>query len=480
MKLEVKDLVKVFEGNPKKNIEDTIAVSNFTLTINDGELVGLLGPSGCGKSTILYMLAGLKEVTSGSIYFDGEDVTDLPSEKRGIGLVFQNYALYPHLNVYQNIAFPLEDTFKVTNLKSRRIEYLSCLIKLLENAYEIKKIIDRYRVNGKRISLEVINAISFKYDVPFSVSKKVYRILKKKNIHHVDILGFIFFYNELIEKKKNKLLKKGYTIDSQFNILKDGKNIQIKRKISKEEIDLEVLKVSRIVQLENYLFRKPSELSGGQQQRVAIARALIKKPRLLLLDEPLSNLDARLRISTREEIRRIQKQSNVTTIFVTHDQEEALSICDRIVILEKGKIKQIDNPQIAYDNPKNVFVASFLGTPPLNRFEAKVVKNKVLVGDCEVFDLDNNILDGKEIIFSVRPEGLEINNFNYKYYIEATLDNCESLGRDKELILHNDFNDSIKVVFKDDLEISKKQIRLYIIPKKVLLFDKLTGERIYL
>lgn len=481
MKLEVKDLVKVFEGNPKKNIEDTIAVSNFTLTVNDGELVGLLGPSGCGKSTILYMLAGLKEVTSGSIYFDGEDVTDLPSEKRGIGLVFQNYALYPHLNVYQNIAFPLEDTYKVTSLKSKRIEYLDSLIKLLNNAAEIKKLIDNYRVNNKKVSLEAINAISFNYDVPFNVSKKVYRILKKKNIHHIDILININFYKELIKKEKSKLIKKGYTIDNEFTILKDNKSIQVKRKISKEEIDLEVLKVSRVVQLENYLFRKPSELSGGQQQRVAIARALIKKPRLLLLDEPLSNLDARLRISTREEIRRIQKQSKVTTIFVTHDQEEALSICDRIVILEKGKIKQIDNPQVAYDDPKNVFVASFLGTPPLNKFDAKVVKNKIFVGNYEVFVLNNNNLDGKEVIFSVRPEGLEIiNEDNNIYYIEGTIDNYETLGRDKELILHNEFNDSIKVVFKDDLEINKKNIKLYINPKKVLLFDKLTGERIYL
>ena len=481
MKLVVKDLKKVFEGNPKKNIPDTIAVSDFSITVNDGELIGLLGPSGCGKSTILYMLAGLKEVTSGNIYFDDEDITDLPSEKRGVGLVFQNYALYPHLNVYQNIAFPLEDTYVTTNIKDNKIIFYKKYIELLKEYTEIQKIIFKYLGNNKGDSLEAINEISFKYNVPFKLSKKVYKLLKDKRHSYLEVLSNIYFYNEKIEKEKNKLNKHCYTIDEEFNLLKDNKILTKKRKIAKDEIDLEVLRVARIVQLENYLFRKPSELSGGQQQRVAIARALIKKPRLLLLDEPLSNLDARLRISTREEIRKIQKESKVTTVFVTHDQEEALSICDRIVILEKGKIKQIDIPQRAYDDPKNVFVASFLGTPPLNKFDAKVIKNKILVGNYVVFELNNNDLDGEEVVFSVRPEGLEItNDNNFKYYLEGKLDNYETLGRDKELVLHNEFNDSIKVVFKDDLVIDKSSYKLYINPKKVLLFKKSDGERIYL
>src|SRR5574344_595270 len=217
MEIKIKDLTKVFPGDKKKGRKDTIAVDDLDVDIKDGELIGLLGPSGCGKSTTLYMVAGLLEPTSGEIWFGDEDVTDLEPEKRGIGLVFQNYALYPHMTVYKNVAFPL------TNL---RIE---------------EKVVDK---DGK------------------------------------PVLG------------------------------KDGKQEIKRRHLTKDEIDKIVRETARIVQIEPYLERKPNQLSGGQQQRVAIARALVKKPKVLLLDEPLSNLDARLRLQTREEIRRIQQATD--------------------------------------------------------------------------------------------------------------------------------------------------------------------------
>ena len=222
----------------------------MNITIPDGKLVGLLGPSGCGKSTTLYMISGLQKVTGGQIFFGDDDVTHLTPENRGVGLVFQNYALYPHLTVKQNIMFPLE------NLKGA----------------------DR---------------------------------------------------------------------------------------LSKEEMLKRTVEAARLVQIDDLLARKPSELSGGQQQRVAIARALVKMPKVLLLDEPLSNLDARLRLQTREEIRRIQRETGITTVFVTHDQEEAMSISDEIVIMKLGIVQQIGRPQEVYDNPANLFVAKFLGTPPI-------------------------------------------------------------------------------------------------------------------
>lgn len=257
MEVKIENLVKIFSG--KKGAK-TVAVNNMNFDIPDGKLCGLLGPSGCGKSTTLYMIAGLHNVTEGKIYFGDEEVTNLPAENRGIGLVFQNYALYPHFNVRQNIMFPLD------NVRPKLTYDEKCAI-VLENA--------------------------------------------------------------------------------------------------------------KIVHIEKLLDRKPKELSGGQQQRVAIARALAKRPRVLLLDEPLSNLDARLRLQTREEIKRIQKETGITTVFVTHDQEEAMSISDFIVVMRDGIVQQKDEPQKVYDEPANLFVAKFLGTPAINVFKGEI-KNGVL------------------------------------------------------------------------------------------------------
>ena len=230
MKVVLEHLTKIFPSRNKKDKNaEVVAVNDFNFEIPDGKLIGLLGPSGCGKSTTLFMISGLQAPTSGKIYFGDDDVTKLSPENRGIGLVFQNYALYPHLTVQQNILFPLQ------NLK--------------------------------------------------------------------------------------------------------GKN-----RLSKEEMLTRATEVAKLVQIDEFMNRKPSELSGGQQQRVAIARALVKMPRVLLLDEPLSNLDARLRLQTREEIRRIQRDTQITTIFVTHDQEEAMSISDYIVVMKLGVVMQTGKP----------------------------------------------------------------------------------------------------------------------------------------
>ena len=264
MKVELQNLTKIFPSRNKKSNEEVIAVNDFTFTIPDGKLIGLLGPSGCGKSTTLYMISGLQAPSSGQIFFGEEDVTNLTPENRGVGLVFQNYALYPHMTVRQNIMFPLQ------NLKGAD------------------------------------------------------RLTKQ----------------EMIEK---------------------------------------TYEAAKLVQIDELLDRKPSELSGGQQQRVAIARALVKLPKVLLLDEPLSNLDARLRLQTREEIRRIQRETGITTIFVTHDQEEAMSISDMIVVMKKGVLQQIGEPQNVYDDPANLFVAKFLGTPPINVFSGYVKDEKLYI-----------------------------------------------------------------------------------------------------
>ena len=229
------------------------AVDHMNLNIKDGELVGLLGPSGCGKSTTLFMLSGLTTPTAGKIFFGDKDVTNIAPEDREIGLVFQNYALYPHMTVEDNITFPL-----------------------------------------------------------------------------------------------------------------------INRGVKKPEAKEMALEMAKVVKIDQLMNRKPGELSGGQQQRVAIARALVKKPQVLLLDEPLSNLDAKLRVETREEIRRIQQEVKITTIFVTHDQEEAMSISDRIAVMKEGVLQQYEVPQTMYLNPANIFVSRFLGTPEISNIEIDV------------------------------------------------------------------------------------------------------------
>ena len=361
MKVLLKDLTKVFPSR-KKGGTDTVAVDRFNFEIPDGKLVGLLGPSGCGKSTTLYMISGLQKPTSGKVFFGDDDVTELPAEKRGVGLVFQNYALYPHLTVQQNILFPLE-------------------------------------------------------------------------------------------------------------------NLKGKDKLSKEEMLQRAAEAAKLVQIDQLMERKPSELSGGQQQRVAIARALVKMPRVLLLDEPLSNLDARLRLQTREEIRRIQKQTGITTVFVTHDQEEAMSISDCIVVMKAGVVNQIGKPQEVYDDPVNLFVAKFLGTPPINIFSGRVEGGKLLVGDDEVLEL-TGVAD-RDVVVGIRPEGFIPDETGG---LQCRLVNVEVMGRDISVVsTHPAFQGAaIRSIIASDAGVDREaeMIRFRLKPGKVLLFDPETEARI--
>ncbi len=380
MEVKLVNLTKVFskkEGN-------VVAVDHINITIPTGKLVGLLGPSGCGKSTTLYMIAGLHRPTEGEIYFGENEVSKYPPEKRGIGLVFQNYALYPHLSVKQNIMFPLEN-----------------------------------------------------------------------------------------------------------------------KKMPKEEAENKALEYAKIVGIEGLMDRKPGQLSGGQQQRVAIARALVKEPDVLLLDEPLSNLDARLRLQTREEIKRIQRETGVTAIFVTHDQEEAMSISDEIVVMNFGVVHQIGKPQEVYNEPVDMFVAKFLGTPPINIIPAKynVEKKKVTFYDDFVRDTaikninfdellankvsneenasheennletENNDLD---LFIGVRPEFIKIDE---KGKYKVTVDMVEYIGRDKSMIFKfKGQENTCKAIIPSDAEIEPGQeVRVNF--KRFFVFDK-EGKRL--
>lgn len=363
MKVELRNLTKVFPSRDKKSGKDVTAVNNFTFEIPDGKLVGLLGPSGCGKSTTLYMISGLQQPTSGKIFFGEEDVTELAPENRGIGLVFQNYALYPHMTVQQNILFPLQ-------------------------------------------------------------------------------------------------------------------NLRGKDKMTKEAMLERAYEAAKLVQIDELMDRKPSELSGGQQQRVAIARALVKMPRVLLLDEPLSNLDARLRLQTREEIRRIQKETGITTVFVTHDQEEAMSISDVIVVMKLGVVQQTGKPQEIYDNPTNLFVAKFLGTPPINVFKGRVENELLYIGENAVLDV-KGVKDGN-VTAAIRPEGFVLDENGP---LVCELANVEIMGRDVSIVSRHSesLNPTIRSIIDADnrIDATAEGVRFTLKPHKVFLFDAESEERLY-
>ena len=364
MKVVLQNLTKVFPSRNKKANEEVVAVNNFTFEIPDGKLIGLLGPSGCGKSTTLYMLSGLQKPTGGKIFFGDDDVTELSPENRGVGLVFQNYALYPHMTVKQNILFPLQNLKGADKMTKEA---------MLERAYEAAK----------------------------------------------------------------------------------------------------------LVQIDELMERKPSELSGGQQQRVAIARALVKMPRVLLLDEPLSNLDARLRLQTREEIRRIQRETKITTVFVTHDQEEAMSISDLIVVMKLGVVQQIGKPQEVYDNPVNLFVAKFLGTPPINVFDGKIADGKLYIGEDCVMDAAG--IADQEVTVGIRPEGF-IPQADGP--LCCNLSSIEVMGRDVSVVSTHaaSQNPVIRSIINSDyaIDTSAQHIRYAIKPNKIFIFNKESEERIYL
>jgi inositol-phosphate transport system ATP-binding protein len=360
-------MVKIELKNVSKRFGKVIAVNNVNLTVEDGSFYVILGPSGGGKSTLLYLLAGIYKPSSGRIYFDGEDVTDLPPSKRNVGLVFQNYALYPHMTVYDNIAYPL-------------------------------------KLRGE----------------------------------------------------------------------------------SREEIDRKVREVSEFLHISKLLERYPHQLSGGQQQRVALARALVKKPKVLLLDEPLSNLDALLRIYIRAELKKIQQQLGITTVYVTHDQSEALAMADKIVVISKGVIQQIGDPDDIYYRPRNVFVATFIGNPPSNTLNAEVLPGPCLkaanLNYCAGGPLKNLLkgFEGRKVVLAFRPEDVIISESTIApaLSILAEVYEIEPLGREAIVTLSLSEDVFIKAVtpvrVAKELKISSK-VAVKVSEESIKVFDMETG-----
>ena len=493
MEIKLKNLTKVFPGNPAKNIPDATAVDSLNIDVRDGELIGLLGPSGCGKSTTLYMIAGLKAPTDGEIWFGDEDVTHLSPEKREIGLVFQNYALYPHMTVYDNVKFPLTNLHVMTTKKSKLLEKNAIIRKLLQNEFaDIVDIILHSQFKNKYSKDMSARKMVKKYHIVTSVAEAIFKFgfqnlasdeerLAKKDAVLAEL-------DAADAKELEKLQAKGFKVDDKFNLLDaEGKTVPEKRKLDKDEMDALIQETARLVQIEEYLTRKPSELSGGQQQRVAIARALVKKPRVLLLDEPLSNLDARLRLQTREEIRRIQQETGITTIFVTHDQEEAMSICDDIVVMKLGIQMQRDHPQAVYNSPNSLFVAKFLGTPPINVFHGVIKGGSLYIGEEKILSHKKlkEFEDGHKVFVGIRPEGFLAGEDipAAKKVLTLNVEQIQTMGRDISLVCqseqHADQND-IKVIIDSLIKINLGTNKFGVKEQKIFIFDGVDEKRIYL
>ena len=357
--IEFKNICKKYSGSEKNTVND------FNLKIEEKEFIAFVGPSGCGKSTTMRMIAGFEEITGGELYIDGKRMNEVAPRDRGIAMVFQNYALYPHMTVEKNIGYGLK--------------------------------------NMKMPSAEI----------------------KKKVDWAIGVLG-----------------------------------------------------------LEEYRYRKPKNLSGGQRQRVALGRAIVKNQKVFLMDEPLSNLDAKLRVSMRTEISKLHRELGATTIYVTHDQVEAMTMADRIVIMKDGVIQQVGKPMELYDHPVNQFVAGFIGSPQMNFFDVTVENSQVCFKDGNQISLPEGIirkLDGKqgEMVLGIRGEDVKLDAQNMGLYGEdrqkAVITNTEVMGNENNLYFQFGGSQAVARVSKYEISQIGDQIEFVFVPSRMHFFDKETG-----
>ena len=381
------------------------AVDDLNLTIDDNAFVTLLGPSGCGKTTTLRMIAGLETPTSGRItigdkvVFDSEQGINVPPNKRKVGFLFQNYALWPNMTVYQNISFGLtniKEELPKIDLEARRT---AALIRILQRPDDVVKTITE--CVDKKGKLDV-NKAHIKLIDRYEISINTAKILMSYKLHE-SMEPATVANAKLAELEKSlaaaeaKCKAEGCTFGKDYTYLKDGKPVTSVRKLSQEEIDLSVRRVARIVKIGMFMDRYPAELSGGQQQRVAIARTLAPEPTVLFMDEPLSNLDAKLRLEMRSELQRLHLETGSTFVYVTHDQMEAMTLATKICLIDNGVLQQYDAPLDVYGKPANLFVADFVGNPAINFIEAKGTQNT----DGSV---SLTALDGKSLAFRANEE----------------------------------------------------------------------------
>ena len=505
----LKNINKIYPNNVH-------AVHDFNLEIKDKEFIVFVGPSGCGKSTTLRMIAGLEDITSGEFYIDGKLMNYVPPKDRDISMVFQNYALYPHMTVYKNMSYSLtikkhylpiyekdpeiDELIKEINvLKKQNASLAKTLIKkddvdkkeeylmnfaqiedLLSRIYEIRKPvmgIDNRRI--KRLNKEIKRIDDEIAYVNFLLRKEEQSTDEEKDEEFIEMLYKDLESIEQNKEEKNKILEE---------ISNNESAILVKRKYYSYEIDYEVYKAARLLDISAYLSRFPNELSGGQRQRVALGRSIVRKPKVFLMDEPLSNLDAKLRVQTRSEIARIHQRVGATTIYVTHDQTEAMTLADRIVIMKDGYVQQIDKPMEVFENPSNMFVAGFIGSPSMNfivgeikedyfviKSEDKKAETKIKLNKEDLKTLKDYI--NKEVVLGIRPEHISLSK-NNDGELNININSIELLG--SEFILFgNLYNQSVNVKISEAISPSIRGILNFTINKeKLYFFDKETSERI--
>ncbi|MDM8534861.1 ABC transporter ATP-binding protein, partial [Clostridiaceae bacterium HSG29] len=406
------------------------AVDHLDIEIDDNSFITLLGPSGCGKTTTLRMIAGLETPTSGKIVigdrvvFDSEAGINIPANKRKVGFLFQNYALWPNMTVYKNIAFGLKNIKEKLPIYDFDAKVLNDQIRAFEKFEDIVSLAkDNYKKNGKLDEERVLNKYIEKFDISMITAKKILnyklhlsdspKIVSEKTIRELQ-----FDLNKLIEEHK----KKGESLGSEYELLVNGKVKEEVRKLTKEEVDIKVRRVSTIVKIGMFMDRYPSELSGGQQQRVAIARTLAPSPEVMFMDEPLSNLDAKLRLEMRYELQRLHVETGSTFVYVTHDQMEAMTLATKICLIDNGVLQQYDSPLTVYKEPANLFTADFVGNPSINFINANGQQD-----EDGTFSL--NILNNTDIIFKPN-NSFNINEWKSDYQKRFN----ENKDKDKKLV----------------------------------------------
>ena len=354
-------------------------VDNISLDIPDNSFVTLLGPSGCGKTTLLRMIAGLETPTEGRItigdrvVFDSNAGINVPANKRKVGFLFQNYALWPNMTVYENISFGLKNINEELPVLDDEAKQAGDIARALANGKRIKEIVGEcFGKNGKLDEKKAQVKLIDNYNISVFSAKELLGLgIHEASDPQAAAKAKLTAYEEKLASIKARYQAEGKELNEKYEVMKGGQPVVEKRKLSKEEIDSKVRACARIVKIGMFMDRYPAELSGGQQQRVAIARTLAPEPQVLFMDEPLSNLDAKLRLEMRYELQRLHVETGSTFVYVTHDQMEAMTLATRICLINNGVLQQYDAPLTVYGRPANLFVADFVGNPSINFVEAK-------------------------------------------------------------------------------------------------------------